>query len=464
MGAGATLTRTIHGAAVMIQNVNFCISSLLRRHGQRDTVVGRPASIACAQANVNRERSRHMGRDLLSGALISVAMMLAGTAAAMAAPEAEPHLSEPTTQAKRIRTISRDVYRLLVDVDGAVKGGAAFLVSGRRIVATSNHVIEGGKEFRIGLLDANGKGTFIQLVVVATFPQKDLALLEAVDFDLPGQPLPLASQPPEAPTELYAIGFPAAADPQGGLNGPNFDEEAFYKPSVIKGVVSRVLNNRSHLTQLQHQTPIVPGYSGGPLVSEDGIVVGINTSIHKQASGISFAVLAIDLAEFAAACSVTVQTVSAAGARPNLPRRTVGPAIAPGPDTMNTQSELQSIDTPENKAKLRSAKALLAKGSVSAARLICKRLVETTQAAEAYFCLADTYSPERLKELGAIGIEGDEAAAQENYELGLKARRLPKLAIAPVDEDPRPRAGTCKGSVCSLVNTEDGPLVLCQNK
>ncbi len=164
--------------------------------------------------------------------------------------------------------------------------------------------------------------------VLAVFPQKDLALLEALD-DLPGEPLQLSTQYPMAATDVYAIGFPAAADPQGRAVLDQGRRRDLLHSVRAEGRCLRVLTNRWFSSQLQHQTPIIPGYSGGPLIDNNGVVVGISTSIHKEANGISYAVLAADLRDFVSACSLPLRGGNASerpmvrrnGAEPSAPKR-----------------------------------------------------------------------------------------------------------------------------------------------
>jgi hypothetical protein len=78
--------------------------------------------------------------------------------------QAMPHTASPIT---RIREATGQVYRLIVEVDGAVKGGTAFLVSGRRIVATNHHVVEKGTAFNLGFVDENHRVRRMPLRLVA---------------------------------------------------------------------------------------------------------------------------------------------------------------------------------------------------------------------------------------------------------------------------------------------------------
>src|SRR5918994_25813 len=58
--------------------------------------------------------------------------------------------------------------------------------------------------------------------------------------------------------------------------------------SVTMGVISAVgrqLRDEDRMVYIQTDTPINPGNSGGPLVTPDGLVVGINTLIFSQSGG-----------------------------------------------------------------------------------------------------------------------------------------------------------------------------------
>jgi S1-C subfamily serine protease len=354
-----------------------------------------------------------------------------------------------------VESVTHQVYRILVDVEGAVKGGTAFLVSGSRVIATNHHVIEKGTAFSVGYASEKGVVKRIPLRVLAVFPQKDLALLEALD-DLPGLPLPLSTHYPGPGTDLFAIGFPAAADPQGAMSWTKGDDETFFIPSVLKGYVSRVLTNRWFSSQLQHQTPIIPGYSGGPLVDNSGYVVGISTSIHKEANGISYAVLAADLADFVSACSLPLRGGKATQ-RPTAKRN----SAAKAPEAVNTYSiQNKSSQAPEDKAMLARGLKLLESGDIIAARLMFGYLANNRNLAEGYAGLAKTYDPLYLYQQKVIGVSGDAAKAQAFYQQAAKlgATEPDQISITAA----LPPEGRCDDSVCRLVNNAGGPVVLCE--
>lgn len=349
------------------------------------------------------------------------------------------------------------VFRLLVETNNdSIIGGSAFLVSGSRILATNYHVIQDGITFHIGTVDSAGNIRSIPARIVASYPQKDLALVEALD-DLPGQPLELEGRYPNLAQELFAIGFPAAADIHDIVGDTPFGDPMFFAPSVLNGYVSRVLKNRWFRNQLQHQTPIIPGYSGGPLISPKGGVIGISTSIHKEANGISYAVLAADLIDLLNACS--------------LPAR----ILSPSPHTSTAQVALeQPKTTPATKkdALMRSnlsvdvsdelierANSLLDHGDIVSARLMFDYLRNHLELAEIYTGLARTYDPDILREKGILGIKGDEKTAQRYYHLA--ATLIRKSQSLKYDNNTPAKNSRCSNSYCELVDSAGGPYVSC---
>jgi hypothetical protein len=131
---------------------------------------------------------------------------------------------------------AHQVYRLIAGSDEAISSGSAFLVSGKRVVVTSHHAVDRAKNYMLGFVEASGRVRTLGLNLLAAYPQKDLAILEAQE-DLPGDALPLAVDYPELGSDLFAIGFPAAADQR--LGGEAMQTADFFSPSVVKGSVSR---------------------------------------------------------------------------------------------------------------------------------------------------------------------------------------------------------------------------------
>ena len=374
-----------------------------------------------------------------------------------AAHVAEPETASPAVSGAspvvHVRKAAAQVYRLIVDVEGAVKGGTAFLVSGQRIVATNHHVIEKGTAFTLGFAGDDHKVHRVPLRLLAVYPQKDLALLEALD-DLPGDPLPLFSGHPDPATDLFAIGFPAAADPQGAMWWTTGNDDTYFVPSVIKGYVSRVLPNRWFSSQLQHQTPIIPGYSGGPLVDNDGVVVGISTSVHKEANGISYAVLGADLAEFVSACGLPMKGTTVTQSMPEHQ----GEAPISVPAMVKTFAIQPRMTSEEDKAMFERANRMLGYGDIIAARLILEYLVSHRKMPEALAALAKSYDPIFLRQQKVLGMSGDAGRAAELYKQAAEAGDSEsKQMLTTISNN-----GSCSASLCTMITGEHGPQVMCE--
>ena len=364
----------------------------------------------------------------------------------------------PPDHAANVAELSRQVYRLIVETDGAIKIGTGFLVSGRRVIATNNHVVEKGKRFALGYLGERGAIRRVGLKLLALFPQKDLALLEAFD-DLPGEALPLATDYPELASDLFAIGFPAAADFAVDVSTQATDQN-FFLPSVLKGNVSRIMSGVWITNQLQHQTPISAGYSGGPLVDNRGIVVGVNTAINKEANGISYGVTAPDLARLLNACALPLRAV-------HLQRHA---AIA-APETIAVMHPAPSAQSSGSDTFfLKRAYEALWRGDIASARATFEYLTRKSGESVAFEGLAKTYDPQVLKRLRVIGDLADAAKAKELYDMARRPAGEPMAALAPPAEEsatrPRPvytSSSDCNESLCVMLESADGsPNVICR--
>ncbi len=92
-------------------------------------------------------------------------------------------------------------------------------------------------------------------------------------------------------THIYALGFPAAASQNLSVEGAiqksmrkvseNVEsvlDEADFRYSITDGIVS-LLRKEVGIEYIQHSAEISGGNSGGPLIYEDGTVLGINTLV-----------------------------------------------------------------------------------------------------------------------------------------------------------------------------------------
>ncbi len=160
--------------------------------------------------------------------------------------------------------------------------GSGVILSSDGLILTNSHVVAGAAV--IGLADTEGRTTDAQLL--GDDPDTDLALIRAnAARDLPAATLG-ESRKLKRGQLVAAIGNPLG-----------------FEWTVTAGVISALGRSLPTGTGrliedvIQTDAALNPGNSGGPLVSSNGEVIGINTAVIPGAQGISFAV-ASDTARF----------------------------------------------------------------------------------------------------------------------------------------------------------------------
>jgi len=161
--------------------------------------------------------------------------------------------------------------------------GSGFIISEDGFIVTNNHVIEGAEKVEVTLnlgSSATSAGTreVLEAEIVGRDPRTDLALLKIKKSKLPFASLGNSDQIKKGDW-VVAMGNPFGLD-----------------HSVSIGIVSakgREITpneNRRFDDFIQTDAAINFGNSGGPLVNLKGEVIGINTAITAQGSGIGFAI------------------------------------------------------------------------------------------------------------------------------------------------------------------------------
>jgi serine protease Do len=151
--------------------------------------------------------------------------------------------------------------------------GSGFLVDAQGLVLTNNHVVENAERVRVKLDD----GRAFEAKVLGRDPLTDVAVLQLQNApsDLPYVKLGDSSAV-RVGDFVLAIGNPF------GLAS-----------SVSSGILSaraRDIHAGPYDDFLQTDAAINPGNSGGPLFNLQGEVIGMNTAIVREATGIGFAV------------------------------------------------------------------------------------------------------------------------------------------------------------------------------
>ncbi|WP_017306021.1 HhoA/HhoB/HtrA family serine endopeptidase [Spirulina subsalsa] len=155
--------------------------------------------------------------------------------------------------------------------------GSGFIIDSSGIILTNAHVVSGAEEVTITLQD----GREYEATVRGSDPVTDLAVVK-----INGSPsnLPVAALGDSGQVQVgdwaIAVGSP------GGLNNTVTLGiiSTLDRPSFQVGIPDKRVNF------LQTDAAINPGNSGGPLLNDRGEVIGINTAIRANATGIGFAI------------------------------------------------------------------------------------------------------------------------------------------------------------------------------
>ena len=149
----------------------------------------------------------------------------------------------------------KDTGNYNVDTLISASSGSGFAVSREGHVVTNWHVIQHCQEVELLY-----QGRSIPTDVITHDPQNDLALLKA-DFS-PAAFLPISDSPPEILQEIYVAGFPFGKAVSGSVK-------------VTKGIISSLVGVGNNFSNMQIDAALQPGNSGGPILNQQGNVVGV---------------------------------------------------------------------------------------------------------------------------------------------------------------------------------------------
>ena len=153
-------------------------------------------------------------------------------------------------------------------------GGTGFALTSNGYILTNQHVIEGADSVYV----QDSKGNEYRVRVIPIESQRDLAILK-IDSEafkpLPNLPYRLKQNTLSMGDEVYTLGFPK--------------DEAVYGLGYVS---SKTGYNSGDSTQYQVGIDVNPGNSGGPVLDQNGNIIGVISAKLNQVDGATFAIKA----------------------------------------------------------------------------------------------------------------------------------------------------------------------------
>jgi S1-C subfamily serine protease len=226
------------------------------------------------------------------------AVLLIGGAAWLLAP-AEPPPEAVAPEPPKKEMTSADAYEKIrpsvvlvrgspydgteeVETKGSDSTGTGVVIVDTGVILTNLHVVDGAKRIRVIFAD----GLEAAAELIGARPEHDLAVLKAQSIPDDLEPATMRSTVGLRPGEaVLAVGFPFGIGPSasaGVISGLGREYRS------VEG--KRILSNL-----IQFDAAVNPGNSGGPLVTNEGEVIGIVTGLLNPTEqrvfvGIGFAV------------------------------------------------------------------------------------------------------------------------------------------------------------------------------
>ena len=186
-----------------------------------------------------------------------------------------------------------------------VSTGTGFFVSAAGHIVTANHVIRGKSQVLVGPID---RRQWRVATVLKTDEVNDLALLQA-RLDRPALPIAPWNEVPVG-LEAVVIGYP-----QPNVQG--------LSKKITQGIVNGERTDTGEQAHFQLSAEVQRGNSGGPVLSPDGVVIGV---VRAKLNALSLAQKTGDIAQnvnFALKSSRLIEFLQSAGVplmlqKPNL--------------------------------------------------------------------------------------------------------------------------------------------------
>lgn len=165
------------------------------------------------------------------------------------------------------REIIEQYKGVVIQIATPYSTGTGFYLQKPDIIITNEHVVRGNREVVI-----DGPGFEKQLVKVMYSDSKyDLAFLN-----------------PPSKHEMPRVDLEENEKLAGGDRVIAVGHPFGLKFTATQGIVSSMMHKQDEIQYIQHDAALNPGNSGGPLIDDDGKVVGVNTFIIRDGNSIGF--------------------------------------------------------------------------------------------------------------------------------------------------------------------------------
>ena len=180
-------------------------------------------------------------------------------------------------------SVASSVVKVLVNE----KAGTGSIIESKGKILTNWHVVSGYRTVGIRFKPKNKMGISDQHVFMAKVIRVD----EVADLAL--------LQLPETLTDLPVISFSKIVTPEIGSNVHAIGHPSGQNWTYTRGYISQIREDfewpasdagMHKATVIQTQTPLNPGNSGGPLLSDRGELLGVNSFVRAKTEGINYAV------------------------------------------------------------------------------------------------------------------------------------------------------------------------------
>ncbi|WNJ21559.1 serine protease [Pontibacter sp. G13] len=165
--------------------------------------------------------------------------------------------------------------------DDSRSSGTGFAIAPDGYIITNQHVVESSRSIVVKGINGDFSRSY-NAIILAEDKNNDLAILK---IDLGNNeslgliPYSFNFNTEEVGSDVYSLGFPLRA---------TMGDEV----KLTNGILSSKTGFKGDITTYQTTVAVQPGNSGGPLINENGEVIGIISAKHSGADNVTYAVKA----------------------------------------------------------------------------------------------------------------------------------------------------------------------------